>query len=619
MVKRYFFSLLAVLCCVSVTHAQRLAILSDIHVTPGNANDSALRAVVDEINISDVRAVIVSGDLTNEGSDEQLVYVKSILDGLKKPYYAIPGNHENNWSQSACQTFARLWGADRFCFIVDDLIVVGTNCGPFMKMGDGHVNPNDLTWLYRTLAYHNRTGRRVLSINHYPLLDDMDNYVEYENVLYDFPVIAHQHGHFHKWMQYRSGSGLESVGVRALDMKDGAGHGYTLMNVTADTIYVYNKVLNVEPELKYAIPVTKERLQCGRFSPPKDEKNRRFVIRRLADESLTESRGTSIFTRLATDDKNIYYGTSTGEVVALDVVGNALWRRSLDCGMLFSRVACCGDCLVVPTGDNRLVWLNAADGTTLWEHLSDGPYVADGLVVDGILYQGGYKRFEAWDVAKHELLWAFTDIDNYCQGAPVVDGDDIVFGAWDGYLRCLDRTTGTLRWRWSNGKPNQHLLSPGNVVPVVTEDKVFVVAPDRRATCLNRTTGSEIWRHFDPDIKVRESLGGSADGKRVYAKTMDGTLVAFDATADDYRQLWNTDCGFGYEHAPCVVLEHDGFVYTASRRGRLAIIDSATGECLQTATLGFSEVNGLEPVPGGRGVICSLIEGTAFLITSAER
>ena len=48
----------------------KLAILSDVHVTPGNANEGKLREAVAEINATDVDAVMMTGDLTNEGSDE---------------------------------------------------------------------------------------------------------------------------------------------------------------------------------------------------------------------------------------------------------------------------------------------------------------------------------------------------------------------------------------------------------------------------------------------------------------------------------------------------------------------------------------------------------------------
>ena len=64
---RYY--LLALAAMAFGAQAQRLAILSDIHVTPGNACDSALRVAVDEINAQDFDLVVVNGDLSNDGSD----------------------------------------------------------------------------------------------------------------------------------------------------------------------------------------------------------------------------------------------------------------------------------------------------------------------------------------------------------------------------------------------------------------------------------------------------------------------------------------------------------------------------------------------------------------------
>ena len=73
------------------------------------------------------------------------------------------------------------------------------------------------------------------------------------------------------------------------------------------------------------------------------------------------------------------------------------------------------------------------------------------------------------------------------------------------------------------------------------------------------------------------------------------------------------DLGFGYEHAPCIVLEHDGFIYCGSRRGMLAVVDAATRQLVFTCPLGTSEVNGFEVDEKG-DVYCSLIEGTIFRI-----
>ncbi|MEG2820493.1 MAG: metallophosphoesterase, partial [Muribaculaceae bacterium] len=214
--------------------ATKVVVLADPHVTPGNENDIKLREVVAEINEGDGDVVVLAGDLTNEGSDEQLKNIKAILDGIKKPLYVIPGNHENNWSQSATKTFNDLWGNDRFVAEVDDIVIVGINCGPYMKMGDGHIKQEDLSWLDKTLAEHVKAGKRVLSVNHYPIMADLDNCNDYVKILQKYPVMAHICGHYHTFRQYKGGD-IDALMCRSLDMKKG-NYGYSILDISNDSI-----------------------------------------------------------------------------------------------------------------------------------------------------------------------------------------------------------------------------------------------------------------------------------------------------------------------------------------------------------------------------------------------
>lgn len=588
----------------------KLAILSDVHVAPGNANEQMLRLAVEEINAGDAQAVLMTGDLTNEGSDVQLHHVKSILDGITKPLYVIPGNHENNWSQSACRTFTRLWGADRFVFSIDSLVVIGMNCGPYMKMGDGHLRQEDLLWLDSTLNASVKPGMKVLSINHYPILDDLDNYRAYVEVLRKYPVITHQCGHYHRWRLYET-DGISGVVVRALDM-GGGNYGYTLMSIDLDRMWMHvlDKPIGKPAQVMFEYPVNLNYFDSDTPPAYPEVENPLVTCRRLmADDA-------SIFTRVTVDRDNVYFGNSLGYCKAVDKHTGALrWQHKTD-GMLFSRPAVSGNLVVVPASDHRLLWLDRLSGRLLWSYRANGPYVADGVVSNGVLYQGGYKTFQAWDVKRHRLLWHYDSLANYCQAAPVVADDDVIFGAWDTRLRCLDRRSGKLRWQWDNGN-KANLYSPGNVVPVVTDNKVVIVAPDRVTTALDRSTGQQIWREKN-EHKVRESLGRSHDGTTAYAKTMDGTLVAMSTQGDHYQLLWSTDLGLGYEHAPCIVLEHDGYIYCGSRRGMLTIVDAATHRLIYSHALGTSEVNGFETDENG-DVWCSLIEGTIWKISTNTR
>lgn len=590
--------------------AQRIAVLSDIHVTPGNLADSALRAAVSEINRMPFQLVVVNGDLTNEGSDAELRNVKTILDDIKHPLMIVPGNHENTWSQSAGKTYTDLWQRDRFVTSVGKLTVVGINCGPYMKMGDGHVKQEDLHWLRRTLdsALTAKPGTQVLSFNHYPLRkDDLDNYQEYIDLLRKYPVLLHVNGHYHHWINYDA-QGIPAVMTRALQMKDGT-WGYSVVDVSNNWIHVYDKPVGGKAKPMYAYARTTPTPQATN-SQKTDTQSATAVTARLV---VADS--ASIFTRLGIDADRLYYGTSTGMVKAVDRNSGALlWQRELG-GSIFSRPVPLPRGRVAVPFNTGIEVLDAATGATV-QHIEskEGPYVADGLATDRGWYQGGYKRMECRDPKSGKLRWIYDKLDNYCQAAPVLDGNDLIFGAWDTKLRCLDARSGKLRWEWSNGKPNQ-LFSPGNVVPVVTPDRVYIVAPDRYMTCIDRRTGRTLWRNNSR--KFRESMGRSADGSRIYAKTMDGTLVAVDATAPDFRQLWEVDLTLGYEHAPCIVAEQDGVVYTGSRRGIVTatdVTDPANPRLLWTQPLGTSEVNGIDIDPQTGQVFVSLIEGTVWQI-----
>ena len=345
----------------------RLAILSDVHVTPGNANEGKLREAVAEINATEVDAVMMTGDLTNEGSDEQLRNVKGILDGITHPLYVIPGNHENNWSQSACKTFNDLWGSDRFVFTVDDLVVIGMNCGPFMKMGDGHIKQEDLLWLDSTLNVMVKPGMRVLSVNHYPILDDLDNYRAYVDIFKKYPVITHQCGHYHRWRLYET-DGINGVMVRALDM-GGDNYGYTLMTIDLDRqwIYVYNKVIGRDPEVMFSY-----RINLDYYSPLLTEEQysvpNGIVIERVVADNA------SIFTRVGVDAKNLYFGNSLGYCKAVDKqTGQVRWQYKTG-AMLFSRPAVGDKYIVLPTSDKRLVWLDKHTGKAKWQYDAAGRF-----------------------------------------------------------------------------------------------------------------------------------------------------------------------------------------------------------------------------------------------------
>lgn len=610
---KHFNALMAMLlACGMGAQAQRMAVLSDIHVTPGNANENFLKMAVDEINGGNFDFVVMNGDLGNEGSDAELANTHEILSGIKVPLFVVPGNHEDTWSQSASKTFVDTWGNDRFVADFDSLIIVGINCGPYMKMGDGHIKQEDLHWLRATLDSLVTPGKRVLSFNHYPLLPDLDNYADYLEVLENYPVVAHINGHYHTWRRYNaggedSGSDLPCVMTRALAMNDGT-HGYAIVDVSPDWVHIYNKNIGTDPEAKFAFPARTDHKKAKRAERPEVVAPDGFGVTKVWTDSA------SIFTRLGFDKQNIYFGNSLGQARALDRATGKIWSQPTGASLFSRPVALKGGRVAFPMHNGINIYEARSGRLVGKQNSKEGPYVADGVIThDGKGYiQGGYKRIERRRPDNGRIVWSYDSIFNYCQAAPAIDGNDLVFGAWDTNLRSLNLATGRLNWVWNNGK-TANMLGPGNVVPVISGDKVFVVAPDRYMTALDRATGRQLWR--DNSHRYRESLGHSADGSRVYAKTMDGELVAIDATSPEFKELWTLDLGLGYEHAPCVIVEKDGYVYTGSRRGIVTISRVDGPELVAALPLGVSEVNGIDVDPVTGDIFVSLIEGTIWQIT----
>ena len=93
-----------------VTSAQgtrvRFAFLTDLHYATDSPAVSDLRTCIRDLNTrNDLDFVLVGGDLTEFGSDEEIFGVKKMLDSLRCKYYVVAGNHDSKWSESGCNTF----------------------------------------------------------------------------------------------------------------------------------------------------------------------------------------------------------------------------------------------------------------------------------------------------------------------------------------------------------------------------------------------------------------------------------------------------------------------------------------------------------------------------------
>ena len=198
-------------------------------------------------------------------------------------------------------------------------------------------------------------------------------------------------------------------------------------------------------------------------------------------------------------------------------------------------------------------------------------------------------------MANGQQVWQFDEIKNFTLTRPVVKDGVVFFGSWGNEFYALNTATGTLKWKWYNGQTNR-MFSPAQVVPVITHNKVFLASPDRYMTVLDEETGAVIWRHNDLENRVRESIGVSEDGNTVYAKTMDGTILAIDATANKRSIKWiSSGEDMGYELAPTPVVEKNGVVYAPTDKGLIYAYSAKDGSFMWKYRIATGLINMILP------------------------
>lgn len=595
--KAYF---LLCLCCWLVLGAQaqqscfRFAHLTDLHISPNNAQptEDLLRSVA-QLNATDgLDFVIVTGDLTEEGDRASLEKVKSCLDLLKMPHYTVLGNHETKWSESGCTAFAEIFGAERFKLEHKGFLFLGFNSGPLMRMAYGHVVPQDIRWMEEEMKKAGKEQKVILA-THYPMMEgDVDNWYQVTDAVRPYNVRLFIGGHYHRDRELRY-DGIPGVLVRS-NLRDREGKpGYGIYEVTEDSIRVYTQRIGEQPVRWAGFSLEKEY-----YDPQgKAEKYPDFSANQTYDKVKKEwliQTGVGIYCSPAVGHGQVFVGDDLGQLTAYRMKdGKKGWTFHTG-KRIVGGPAVKDETVVVGSADGHIYGLNAATGELRWKVTAAGP-VLGAITIDGDkAYVGASDgTFRAIQIQTGEVVWSYTGVKGYVECQPLIDGDNVVFGAWDNTLYALNKHTGKEVWKWTGGLTRMH-FSPAAVWPVAAHRKIFIADPKRALTAINRETGETVWRTYQS--QVRESIGISEDRERIYAKTMNDSIVCYSAVEDKPKQVWATSVGFGYEHAPSMLMEKEQTVYGSTKEGLLFALDAQSGALLWKHKVGNSLINTVCPL-----------------------
>ena len=304
------------------------------------------------------------------------------------------------------------------------------------------------------------------------------------------------------------------------------------------------------------------------------------------DGSLKWEQSTEdwIRARPVTSGDHIVIADLSGNLAAFHLAsGDPVWKSDVSDHAILANLAAAGEKILVNSSGLKTYALSAQDGSVLWErtimgsvsfngadHESDtlgggGFFQSSPTIVDGITYVGTPSRFLcAHQLEDGALLWRF-EVSSAISSAPTVADGVVYFGqqGGDDTFFAIDAKTGELLWKQSVG----WVWS----CPNVEGDYVFFPSSDGYLYCLNRGDGSIRWRYRTGYAAY--PMPSIADGLVVFG-SWDGYYYAINIASGKLAWKFNTE-GIPDSGAPSI---YNGKIYITMMGDALWCLDLKTGK-----------------------------------------
>jgi len=227
----------------------------------------------------------------------------------------------------------------------------------------------------------------------------------------------------------------------------------------------------------------------------------------------------------------VVFGINSGRVYALNAEdGSVRWAKRQR-GEIASTPAISAGHVYVSSMDGRLTSYRAADGEELWSFSTGGsPIESSPLVFGERVIVGAWNgTLYSVDARTGRAAWTYRGAGDIKSSAALA-GDLLVFGDYGGRVHGVDAATGEGRWIWSGGSRFYGGAAISHGLAVIGDVGGQVLA-------LDAATGQERWRHavggyvYSSPAVARETVFiGSYSGRFEALELSTGVLRwSFDA------------------------------------------------------------------------------------------
>ncbi len=559
----------------------RFAVIADTHVGANGAADG-LRTIVEAVKAQpEIRFVILDGDLTEKGRDGEFAEFKSIIAGLTVPARVLPGNHDLHWMGFGGEGFRTTLGESRFAFQESGAAFLGMSAGDL-----GHFAPADLAWLAEEV-HKLPPGSDLFFFVHYPP-SLIDNWGRAQNILCPHRTIVIS-GHVHAEAKQDEG-GIPVFTVRAALAGTGR-PGFDVFDIGPDEVTA-ESVAEGSPSPVWG-RVSKadwKNAPAAALPPPASLSARVFWKTDLK---------TNLLAAPVTDGKLVFIADLFGRIHCFDAKGALRWTYE-GRSPFISRPVIFKKLLYAAAADGRMIKLDAASGrlaasAEFGERFTAplAAYEDEQVKVPRLLAGTASGRLLCVNLFNLTDVWSSVAAKGALQSCPLVTAGKAIFGAWDGGAHAVDIETGRELWRWTEN--DNFYYSPAGCAPGATGGRIFFACPDGFVSAVDQAGGRTYWRVA---AESWESLGLTADGKRVLIKGRQGDFLILDASSGAVLRKIGPAHGEG-DLFPVEPLEEGGRILYGAQNGRIYEI-AAGGVARAILDLGPGAVHTIVSLGGGR-------------------
>jgi outer membrane protein assembly factor BamB len=225
--------------------------------------------------------------------------------------------------------------------------------------------------------------------------------------------------------------------------------------------------------------------------------------------------------------------------------------------------------VVLTTNRGRIIVFNARTGGVKWQKKhSESSYIASSPAIlpdeRRVIVSGMDGRLVAYELVNGREAWEYSTGSSPIESSPLVVGQTVYVGAWNGRLYAVATSTGRPRWSFP---------AADDIKGSAAQAGDLIVFGDYSGTVygVRASDGTEVWRR---KLGKRFYGGPAVQGDVAVIGDVGGAVVAFRTS--NGQQLWRHSTGGAFVYSSPAIA--NGTVFIGSYSGKFEALNLANGK-----------------------------------------